>query len=132
MKNSIEVKINGYNCGNFDERNVLGFVFGSFIEELSFMSDDAVKEMLSGVFNLISELFPGAFLSRKITYGNRVLEDFDRYEAMKFIADQYLSSEKMGLLPGFGVAICENVEGRTKVIRRLLINPEKQFISGLE
>jgi len=131
MKNSMEVKINGYNCGSFDGSGALGFIFGTFIEDLSFMSDDAIKDLLSGMFDLMADFPSGALLSRKIRRGNDLLKDYDRFDVIRFMVDQYLASEKMGLLSGFGVAICENVEGRHKIIRRLLVNPEKQFISDL-
>ena len=128
----ITIKINNGIFGIVAETKVVGNVFGFYIEEIAFMSDDAIKKLILGVLELVKELGPGVLLSRKIAYGQRVLENFDREYAIRYVVDQFLSSEGLGTLPGYGLAICEKTEdGGRRLVRRIAVNPEKYPVNDL-
>ena len=129
---NILVSINNKSFGTVPETKVIGNIFTWFISDINFMSDDAIKKLLSGIFELAIEIELGALLSKKLAQGRKILKKYDREIATKFIIDQFLSSEGMSTLSGFGLAVCERGgHGNRRLTRKIPINPEKTFINGL-
>ena len=93
-------------------------------------SDDAKRELLLTIIKLIHEAVhkKGLILHRKLGHGTRMGES--SYEdALCYMWDTLLAGKGLGLLPGFGMAICEKTEeGKRRMMRRLFINPEKTSI----
>ena len=102
-------------------------------EDSTYMSDDALRDRVKGGLELVAEAFPekkGNRVIRDREKIGRVLERLEGKVLLSYMFDLYLSGMGLGRLPGFGLAMCERVEGSTKVKRRFMVNPERDSIYG--
>jgi len=134
----IKILVNG-NVYNVIDK--IDHVFESiFIQNFSvyyLMSIDTIKQHMVAAVELAEEflfLFPSK-IPVKITRLIRSMRKMVRGEEeknilLKFISDRILAGDGLSVLPGFGYAATENVEGKIKVKTRLYIKPEENYLRG--
>ena len=113
----VDIIVNGKVIGSERPNRVMAYIFRIFFSQIKYMSNDALKMLLTNTFSLIKELGPKG-CARAILYGENILQGFDRARTIQYITNTILSAEGLGLLPGFGFAAFEYVEGKKKVTSR--------------
>ena len=129
-RTTISIMHGGKQIWEGDKKDLLPTLFGMFIDQINYWSEDAVKNLISEVISMITETLPdrGLLLHRKLEHGER-MSNAEYVDALYYIWNTFLASEGLGLLPGFGMAICEKTEeGKRRMLRRLFVNPETTSI----
>ena len=127
----VEIIVNKEFWTKVPQKAVLGNIFGLFLSEIECMSDDALKNLVASAMELVRGLEkPNITLSRTVRYAESLVRFFDRESIMTFIVNTFLTTEKMGLMHGFGLANYEkSEEGRMKIKGHIPIDPERTPIN---
>lgn len=134
MKKDVMVIQNNVCIGKHNLRNVskiMGNIFSPFINQLEYMSLDAIQVMIINAIEMIEELSESSVVKKAGFYVRNKVILGDRKELLTFITNSYLIYEEMGLLRGFGCANYSANEGSKKV-GAILLNPEFRSIMEIE
>lgn len=107
MRTMIEVYQNGYHIGEYPASSttrVLGEIFSPFINQIKYMSVDALRKLVSGALEMLTEVHDTKRSRRMQHYGSKLATRGGVDDLLVYITNAYLSSEGVGLLAGFGMS----------------------------